>query len=349
MRITSKISGLSTAIVLGGLLLSGCSDSADKDSASSSDKSPLEERLGFLYGGEFDQSSYSEQQNKVEVAVAQCMKDQGFEYTPAVYDASDFEVSSDDSYSDTETLDYAKKYGYGVFSQEDLEEDIPAQEPTEEPDADPNAAYLGTLSESELDEYYATLYGPNPDENLSDDEIEAWYSDPANQGCYSVAQSEENTDESDGFFNDPEVAELMQTLENSYNEMTENAKLAELNDAWSECLSTKGFDFATPEDAVNSIYDKSSDIYSIEDTSDGSYSMDSDNYPEPDEAAIEDAKKDEIELATADYECRDKVKYDKTRTKIQWDMEEAFIKENEAAISQVESLYKSYKAGLESK
>lgn len=348
MRIKSNFLGLSAGIILGGLLLSGCSDSASNDSAYDGDKSPLEKRLGFLYGSEFDQSNYSEQQNKVEAAVAECMKEEGFEYTPTVYDASDFEVSSDASYSDTETLDYAKKYGYGVFSTEYLEEDVSAQDPTEEPDADPNAPYLDTLSESEVDEYYATLYGPWPDESLSEEEMNAWYSDPANQGCYGTAQSEAPHEEA-GFFNEPEVAELMQTLGDRYDEMTDNTKLTELNDAWSECLSAKGFDFATPEDATNSIYDKSSDIYSFNDTSDGSYSMDSDSYFEPDEAVIEEAKKEEIALATADYECRDEVNYNKTMTKIQWDMEEAFIKANEAAISQVESLYKNYQAGLKSK
>ena len=338
MRIKGKFSVLSAGIVMGALLLTGCSSSDGKKSAGESEKSPLQKRLAFLDSGDFDEAKYSEQQKQVEAAVAQCMKEEGFEYTPVDYDSGSITFISNSDYEDTQTSAYAKKYGYGIFSypeEETLVEDAP-----EEEFVDPNQDYVSSLSENEQEDFYNTLYGPSPSENLSDEEMDAWYSDPANQGCYGTAQNNAYETEN-SFYDIPEVQDFFDIYSDFFTTVEEeNTKIIELNDAWSQCITEKGYNFSSPDEAMESVYEINESFYTQAINEDGSIEPNAQEYKEPDPEVLEEAKENEIALATADYECQEKLDYLKKKTTLQWEIEEQFIKENESLIQEIEKIHK---------
>lgn len=337
MRIKGKFSVLGAGIVMGALLLTGCSSSDGKKSAGESEKGPLDKRLAFLNSGDFDAEKYSEQQKQVEVAVAQCMKEEGFEYTPVDYDSGSISFVSSDDYEETQTVSYAKKYGYGVFSYP--EEETPVEDTPEEEFNDPNQEYIESLSEDEQADFYSTLYGPGPDENLSEEEMDAWYSDPANQGCYGAAQNKAYETESN-FYESPQAQDFFDLHSEFFNTIEENTKVVELNDAWAQCISEKGYNFSSPSEAMDSVYAVNESFYTDVVNEDGSIEPNAQEYQEPNPDELEEAKENEISLATADFECQEKLDYRKKKTAVQWELEEQFIKENESLIQEIEKLYK---------
>ena len=323
---------------MGALLLTGCSSSDGKKSAGESEKSPLQKRLAFLDSGEFDEAKYSEQQKQVEAAVAQCMKEEGFEYTPVDHDSGSVTFISNSDYEDTQTSAYAKKYGYGIFSYP--EEETPVEDAPEEEFVDPNQDYVSSLSENEQEEFYNTLFGPSPSENLSDEEMDAWFSDPANQGCYGAAQNNAYETEN-SFYESSEAQDFFDIYSDFFSTVeVENTKIIELNDAWSQCISEKGYNFSSPDEAMQSVYEINESLYTQAINEDGSIEPSAQEYKEPDPEVLEEAKEDEIALATADYECQEKLDYLKKKTTLQWELEEQFIKENESLIQEIERIHK---------
>lgn len=147
--------------VAGLILLAGCGASDEETSdgtgqsatTSTSYISPLSEFLDpGSNSGDDGMTAAADREKKIQELVATCMADQGFEYEPFVYPMDTTKSPMDDL--DYSSRAFAEKYGYGISTMDHAS--ISTAESTV---VDPNQAIVEAMSESELQAYYAALYG----------------------------------------------------------------------------------------------------------------------------------------------------------------------------------------------
>ncbi len=165
--------------------------------------SPIQEFLGVDYSN-FDsdeaQAEFAQQDREAEEAVAVCMRELGWEYTPV--DNSQFFGGFDPFGEDG--LEYGsdawvEKYGFGIttqaFGQSQVGPDLIGYDDSqmmdfeEQEQNDPNFEYVESLSPAEQEAYYSDLYGQQPefDETLTEEEQEAFWQDYEPTGCQAEA------------------------------------------------------------------------------------------------------------------------------------------------------------------
>lgn len=309
------VGALALTVTLG---IAGCSLLPGGDGGELTwEDSPLN---AYLTNGTGDMSEeelnehFMEQQTQVEELVAVCMSDEGFEYIPVdqtqYYSGS---VSTGEEW-DPESREWVEQYGYGAI-------DFPGRDDQPDPEdipTDPNAEYVESLSESEMTAYYETLYGPGPDEEEIGEDGSYEY-DWQEAGCYGAAQHEVQGDDP---YSSEQHKPVMDAINAFYTDVQNDPALADLNRAWSSCMTEAGFPgFATQPEAQNSIYDEINAFY--ESRPDGA-EMD-----DPEYLAIGEK---EIELALADLDCREETDYRQASLKIQFELEEKFIQDHQAEL-----------------
>ena len=207
---------------------------------------PLEQMWSEAYG-EFTTEDANAQQNRMEQIVAECMTEQGWEYTPVDYSQMDgaiaepMPVEGDGPQWGTE--EYAKELGYGISTYDlDAGGETPEPLPIEPDEADawvdPNAEYVESLSETAREAYYEALHGPQPtEEEMVSGE---WEYDPANAGCYGRA-SQEVYDAGNNLWEDEKYQGLLEEMNLIYERLEDDPKVAEARSRWSGCMADAGY------------------------------------------------------------------------------------------------------------
>jgi hypothetical protein len=314
-----------SALAALALILSGCSGSDGDDggsSASAEQKSPLEKYLNAAYGGDLSpeeqEEKYAEQQRQQEELVAQCMQDEGFEYTPATDMGMSF-ASGDDTEWKPDDREWVAQYGYGAVTSPFSEEP-----PPEEEYLDPNADYVASLSESEQRAFYEALHGPMPDEEEMAEGGEFEY-DWTQAGCQGAAQHEvagEDPSQSEEF------KPLFEALNELYADTTSWPGVAELDAEWATCMEDAGQGgHANPMEAQTSIHDEMNKVYENVDMSEEFTAP-----AEPDPAAMDALAEREVELALADLDCREETDYRDRHAEITREVEQQFIDDHKAEL-----------------
>ena len=298
------------ALVIGAALtLSACSGGPGGGGEKLTwEDSPLQEYLGAVYGS-YDEDDFTKQQQETEELVAQCMSEEGFDYIPV--DQSQNSVNFNDE--ERETLEWVSEFGYGVnLTQEEQEELYGSPEEF----VDPNQDYVMSLSESEMTEYYAVLYGQQEEVVDPDEEYVYNWEDA---GCYGWAQHEIQGDQA---YEQEQFTEIFDSMNALYEDTQKDPRLKELNGEWASCMADAGYDdFKLQFDAAQSIYDKQNSYWEENPEGEG-----------PDEAQIKEWRDEEVEVAVADFECKEKTDYTNASLKIQFELEEEFIAENKAEL-----------------
>lgn len=327
MRSTVPLAALAASAMV--FILTGCGGASSDDQLTYED-SPLSQYLSAAWGGDLSQEEQQkkmeEQQAKVEDLVAQCMADEGFEYTP---NADTGTVVSDGGEWEPEKREWVEKYGYGFVNSpfaEQVEEN-----PSEQENSDPNADYVSSLSESEQTAFYETLYGATPaeDELAEDGSYEYRWEDA---GCQGWAQHEIGGD-------DPSQSEEFSALRTKMEELMtatqDSPELADLNAEWASCMADKGEPgFTKQSEAGESIMEEQNKIYDAV-YGDGSEPVDTEaaDFEDPSKSPEMKALGErELELAVIDLECREKTSFATKSLKIQFALEEKFIAENKAEL-----------------
>jgi hypothetical protein len=313
-----------SAVAAVALLLSGCGGSEAEAGATpdaAEQTSPLSEYLDAVYGGDLSpeeqERKFAEEQEQTEELVAQCMQEQGFEYTPATA-SSTFMSSSDVEYEPDER-DWVAQYGYGAINSPYNEEPMP-----EEEYVDPNADYVASLSESEQMAFNEALHGPMPDEDEIAEDGSYEY-DWTTAGCYGAAQHEvagEDLSQSEEF------SSLFEAIDALYADTASWPGMAELDGEWATCMEAAGHGgYATQLDAQNSFYEELNEIYE-------NVGVSEDGTPtgEPDQAALDALAEREVELALADLDCREEVDYRDRSTEINREVEQQFVDDHKAEL-----------------
>ncbi|NQX17608.1 hypothetical protein [Rathayibacter sp. VKM Ac-2857] len=316
-RRRAHLSAALSALALSGLLaLSGCSAPADETKTDET-TSPLTEYLGSLYGGDLSpeeqEEKYKEQDRAREELVAKCMQEAGFEYTPSVQSAS---FSSDDDAYKPDDRGWVAQYGYGVVDSPGRYDSADAEDEY----VDANADYYDSLSESEQAAWSEALHGPPEPEDVAASDDGSYEFDWTTAGCYGAASHElEEDDPTSGKEHEP----VLDALTDFYTELPSVPELADLDAAWSSCLSDAGYPgFATQFDAVHSIDDKMSAVYAAA----------GDQPVDPTDPKLVAVKDEEIELALADLDCREKTDYAAVHKKVQDALEQQFIDDHRAEL-----------------
>lgn len=332
MRLSPRFSALITASMCASVLLAGCASTPEADRTDAAEESPLGEYFAAAYGGdtseEEQQKQFAEDEREREEMVAQCMTDEGFEYTPNVQDAS-FMMSGGEDW-DPDSREWVSQYGYGQIN-------YPGREEMESGDVgeyvDNNADYVESLSESEQQAFYEALHGPMPDEEDMPMEDESMEYDWETAGCSGWAQHELLGE--DPFMSD-EHKPLMDDMNKLYETMMDSPELADIDAAWASCMADSGHPgFTTQFDAQNSIGEEMNALY---EESSGSGLDGSETDPDealmagPDEAQMAELGEKEIELALVDLECREKTGYQDAFQKVNNELEQQFIDDHEAQL-----------------
>ena len=296
------------------LLLAGCSGPGP-DGADDED-SPLTVYLNAMYGGDLSEeeqeAKFAGDQKQREELIAQCMTEQGFEYTPDTQSATWFSSSGEEWKPDER--EWVSQYGYGAI-------DYPGRDEPVAPDQewqDPNADYLEALSESEQTAYYEALYGPGPDEEEIAEDGSYEY-DWETSGCQGSADHEVSGA-------DPLQSDEFKPLMDAMNEMWMAQPtwpgMSELDAEWAACMDEGGQPgFTLQSEAVQSIYDELNAMYE---------QADPEQFVEPDGAAMTALQEKEVALALVDLDCREDTDYRERAKKAQWTAEEAFIADHKA-------------------
>ncbi|MBY0689874.1 fimbrillin family protein [Microbacterium marinilacus] len=349
MPLPRRLALVATTAAL-GLALTSCSGG---DDGLDYEDSPLNAYLSAGTDTDVDEDAWIEQAQaddlKREEAIAVCMTELGFEYTPFTGNYG-YSSSSDGEEWKPDDRDWVSQYGYGAINYPGKDEDM-AVVPEDEVETNPNDEYVSSLSESESTAYYEALNGPQPPEEAYEDENydwDAWYEDNG-QGCWGDAQ--ESLDEvAEDPWSQEEFQPLVEAMTEFYDGVYSSPEVAELDAEWASCMADGGHaGFAKREEAQNSIYDEQNAFWEEQNAEYGDEMgswteeewADFEKETESARKAFEDelAEK-EIALALVDLDCREKVDYDDELLRIQFEKEEQFVQDHKAELE-------AYKAAAE--
>jgi len=313
MKTLTRIALTTFAAAAVAVAAAGCSGG---DTAGEKKDSPLMEYLGAVYGTNLSTSEqeqrYTEMQKKSEEAVAQCMKDQGFEYTPNIQQVN-FSAGGDDMWK-PDDREWVSQYGYGMAK------NPMSEQPTDQTEyVDPNQPYIDSLSATEQSAYWEALYGPQPtEEQLGEDG--SYEYDWTKAGCQGKAQHESNSDP----MQDEQFASLNDAINSFYTDMATNPGFTEINQKWASCMADAGHPgFSQQVDAQQSVSEKLSAYYESSAGVEG---------PQQDDPELKKLSDEEIQIALADLDCREKTGYTEAQQKVQFDLERQFIADHKAEL-----------------
>src|SRR5665648_386936 len=260
---------------------------------------PIDLLFQDMYGSS-DEDQGAADQMRMEELTAQCMGEQGFDYTPVDYSAMDTGMGAvDPEEIPWGTLEFAKEWGYGITTNPYSDQEPMPVDPGQER-VDPNQAYVEAMSATEQEAYYVALYGTQYNQEYVEGQEYEWNWEEA--GCQGYAQHEVYPDSMGD--QDSEYAALMDEMNTMWESSMADPRLAEIETDWASCMSDAGYSgLAKVDDAQAQIYAKVAPITA-----------------------------EEIETAVADFTCRDEVKYTETQTDINIEYQQEFYDAHKAEL-----------------
>lgn len=302
------------------LLLAGCGGGGDTTDPAEQPKGPIDLLFEDMYG-EWDPEQSNQDMIRMEEIIAECMAEEGFDYTPVDYTqgmGASMPVDDDGIEEEWGTLEFARKWGYGATTNPWGEMEPEPIEPGEEW-IDPNQEYVESMSESEQAAYYTALYGEQWNMEWTEEmESEEYVWDWTTAGCSGRAQHEIYGD-SMGVSDDGEFADLEAEMQLMWESISSDPRLAEVAAEWATCMAGAGYPgLSDVYDAENLIYEQVNALW------EDAYA---DIPPDAGEEAwreIEESIQDEmaaitpeeIKTAVADYTCRDEVGYARVQSEV---------------------------------
>lgn len=357
-----KLAVMATVVALLG---AGCSsDDGDTSAGAPGEEweSPLAEYMGLDVGFDFsDEGEAEAQQLEINEMVTACMAAEGFEWKPDPRESMMAGPPLDDEGLEWGSDEWTAKYGFGIstmaFPQETVGPDLLGSNDSfmmeEEEGTDPNATYVESLSEAEQEEFYATLYGDDqgPDidfEAMTEEEIEAameeYYSDFIPTGCMNEAQ-----DDVMGFGGSGYFMEFQDELQNMYEQIEEDPRIAALDQEIASCVSDKGLVYTDMQAVYEDLEERMQPLY------EEAYNQGPDEILSDEEmasmseremqelfgpklsdearATLAEIQTDELALATAVQECggNEEARFE-VYQEVSIEYEERFIEQNRAAL-----------------
>jgi hypothetical protein len=316
-----RVAGVAIPLVVVALLAGCAAEPGATPSSSSPPPSPLEPYYSALYGSGSEEEQAA-QNAAIQDAVAACMKEEGFTYTPdPSLGASSF--STEDMEIPWGSEEFATTYGYGVST------DAFGQMNGSGEYEDPNQDYIDSLSAGEQAAWSAALWGIPPEPSGSTDEpsvdVSAEY-DWEQAGCMGAAQHEFG----DAGSMDPEFASLVEEMGAIWMEVREVPAVIAAERKWSGCLASAGFPgYEKKDDPVNDFNERFNELQGAGSSEESSPAGEGDA---ADPAALDELKNEEIATATADFACGESTGYTDILETEQLAREQAFVDEHREAL-----------------
>jgi hypothetical protein len=297
------ISRLVSVVVVAAAALTpiACGGSSSKGSAKG-----IEEQLGF------DQAGLVVRQGRMEAAVRDCMKAQGFEYVPIDPSSQRAALTGSSRLSDQ---DFVRQFGYGVST---LWGRGGAQ-------ADPNQRVRSSLSPADQKAYERALGGDNPG---------ATFQDALDTGDFTkLGGCRRNA--ADAVFGSSQVLTQVQNKLDQLDErILQDQRMVKAVEKWSTCMATAGYHY-TETDAIDT--DLMKRMEKIVGPLPGKFQTG----PPPgepartyDQAALAQLQRDEVATARADTNCERK-NITPVEDVVRPQYEAQFRKQNAALFTQV--------------
>lgn len=294
------------------LLTAACGSSP---AAKAAKPQSFEQALGI------DDASLQAREAKVQEAVRACMKTEGFDYIPT--DASNSHMKfaiagagNAGSAKDLRTKGYGITTGFG---------DRPQQ--SGQADKDPNEAIRNGLSDADKTAYDRALYGSSAVNRGSDDKGGAGFHIQVSAGSAGGKDGPSSTNADDGCFGKAQrdtpggPQKLGASLHDLQQRIDSDPRLVTANRDWAACMSTSGYSsWETPDKIPDYLIHKMQEVLGA---GDGPI-----NIGEQDQAKLGTLRDEELTIAKADADCRDKTGRDATATKVQDEAKERFLAEH---------------------
>ena len=329
---------ISVAIVASILVVAACGgegSGAEADPDASDSAETLQDFIpgGSTFGPDSGPEDFRQVELQAQQQVAECMAAEGFEYVPYVPNFDDVGFGG----AATEE-EFIEEYGLGITR--DLLEQ-PSFEDGELPpelEDDPNYAIREGMTAEEQLAYDVALHGEQPDidfENMTEEEIDAFFQDFRPDGCYNNAYEELFDHEASTEF----YEEFGEEIDAMYQAAQADPRVADLQTNWSECMSGLGYDFQEENDAHIFILRRLEEIGVVGDLEvdpDGmGYGYSSEGAPEegsPEYTAALAVLEEEKAIARASSECRGDT--EGVFQEVFAEYEQRFIEENRAALEE---------------
>jgi hypothetical protein len=334
---------LGAAVCVVALTLSGCGDdNSSNDPDDPEYDGPIAEFMGWENTGFGDEQEFTEEERQqhyqIQDLIVTCMSEAGFEYTPEPF-YGDRQDDFEDPYEEVWKLQqedpeaFAREYGYG-FTTIDYESDV-----IETPDAsdDPNWAYRESLSPAAQEEYDKALWG---DWEAYEEQLEEAGEDEAVEtfepgGCSDEAYQEVYGDRGEG--EQDQFEDLFNEWDTLYERIEDDPRMDEATQAWSDCMADAGYPgLEDLYDGQNQVSERQSELYGWDDEGvlpepieegDGETPSPVESV-EPDPAELEELRQFELDIAVADYTCRQEHDIDGIERAVRYEHEEQFIEDN---------------------
>jgi hypothetical protein len=284
------------AVTASVLLVTACGGGGG---SSESDQVPVEEQLGL------EQDGILEREGKAENIIRDCMKAQGFEYTPVDPQAQRAALVGQAGMSEE---DFNKQFGYGITTLYDKEQEVAASNPNDE--------YRAGLSDVDKAAYDHALFG---------DDTSATFGQALDTGDYSRLGGCTKEAAEKVFGGVAVFQSLQEKLDDLDNAILADDRMVKAVAAWSTCMRDAGFPDLTAQDQVDSTLNaRLEQIVGPPDAPN----------PDYDHAALQALQADEVSMVNADIKCeRDHISA--IEEKVRAEYEVTFREQNAALLKQV--------------
>jgi hypothetical protein len=309
---------LAIALLGAALALGGCGGSDSNSSggttggatasssASGQSGGTVEDQLGF------DEAGILARQSRVEAAIAQCMKNEGFDYIPIDPFAQRAALVGSSRLSDT---DFLKQFGYGISTLWGRGN----------PQSDPNQRLRATLGPADRKAYDRALWGENTGATFTE-AVDSGHFDRLG-GCTLKA--------TEAVFGGAQVlTQLQGKLDELDDRILEDRRMVKAVEKWSSCMAAAGYRYEDPDEIDSDLFKRTEKIVG---PLPGQFATGppAGQTPRPyDHAALASLQHDEVAIARRDWACEQK-DIEPVESVVRPEYEAKFRAQNQALISRV--------------
>ncbi|HTE64166.1 MAG TPA: hypothetical protein VK631_27665 [Solirubrobacteraceae bacterium] len=295
---------LATIAVAAALALGACGD----EPVAPEDRPPVdvEDQLGF------DQAGILARQSRVETAIRDCMRAEGFEYVPVDPLARRAAVLGSSRLSEEEFLE---QFGYGISTLWGRGR----------ADADPNERLRMAMAPADRRAYDRVLWGENPGATFTA-AVDSGDFDELG-GCTRKA--------TEAVFGGAQVlTQLQGKLDALEERVLQDQRMVRAIESWSECIAAAGYRYEEPEAIDSDLFERMEEIVG---PLPGQFATGppADEEPQPyNRAKLADLQHEEVAIAKADHGC-ELEHITPVEEKVTPQYSDDFLRQNESLISRV--------------
>lgn len=286
--------------------LGACGGAGEEKSAAKGPPGPVEDQLGF------DQAGIIARQSRVEAAIHDCMKAQGFEYVAVDPIAQRAAITGSGRLSDE---DFIKQFGYGIST---FWGRGSAQ-------ADPNARLRASLDAAGRRAYDRALYGEN---------VGATFTDAIENGNFSKLGGCTRKATESVFGGTQVLTQLQARLDQLDDRILEDQRMVRALERWASCMAAAGYEYEEPDEIDEDLMKQMETIV-------GSFSGQFATGPAPgqkpqtyDRAKLAALQREEVRVARVDLAC-EKRHIEPVEAVVRPQYEATFREQNAALIRQI--------------